>query len=537
MKGWARVRDGKGALRIDTAGRARPSESGWDRRSTRFAAEKRCTGMASFSRCAALIAVIAAAMGGCAVGPDYRRPEIALTPQYLHATAAMPGAAKTAVLDRWWQGFDDAALLRVVERAQAQNLDLEQARARVLQSRAAARAAGAALLPNGAASASANDVRQSLLSPIGEIGRELPGFARNYDDYAVGAAASWELDLFGGLRRGREAALAEASASAAQALGVQITVAADAADAYLQVRAYQARLGVARHRERVQRDLLDLVSRRQHEGVSSKRELNQVAAALDGVRASIPPLQAGLDAQLNRLDVLMGAQPGTYRDELLAEAPIPSPPALASHDGPAELLRRRPDVLAAEQRVIAANARIGAAISDYYPKISLSAMFGVDSLASGRLSSGDAVQHDIGLGLHWRLFDFGRVDAEVAQARGREAEALAAYRATVLRATEEVENAFSELVQDEARSAALQRQIGELDTARTLAQQSYDAGVINLIEVRDTDRDLLVASDQLAQTRADAARAAVASFRALGGGWQPAVLPLAAPRSVPAPAG
>ena len=534
MKGLAGMRAAKSALRIDAAvdDRVRLLKSKWI---SAFAEMTSLPRRHSFPRWNSLI--VAGLMGGCALGPDYRRPEVALTPLYMHATAVLPGAAKVTELDRWWQGFDDAALLRVVERAQAQNLDLERARARVLQSRAAARAAGAALLPKLDAAASANDVRQSLLSPIGEIGRELPGFARNYDDYAVGAAASWEIDLFGGLRRGREAAVAEAKASDAQALGVQISVAADAADAYLQVRAYQARLGVALHQEQVQRDLVDLVSRREQEGVSSKRELNQVTAALDGVRASIPPLQAGLDAQLNRLDVLMGAQPGTYRNELLIDAPIPSPPALASHDGPAELLRRRPDVLAAEQRLIAANARIGAAISDYYPKVSLSALFGVDGLAAGRLSSGDAVQHDIGLGLRWRLFDFGRVDAEVAQARGREAEALAAYRATVLRATEEVENAFSELVQNEARAAALQRQITELGTARTLAQQSYDAGVINLIEVRDTDRDLLAASDQLAQTRAAAARAAVASFRALGGGWQPQAGPIAAAQSTPVPAG
>ncbi|MEP7041909.1 MAG: efflux transporter outer membrane subunit [Dokdonella sp.] len=466
-------------------------------------------------------ALAACLLGGCAVGPDYHRPDIALTPDYVHAAPAPQQAAKTTALENWWQGFDDAALLRVVERVQAQNLDLEQARARVLQSRAAARAAGAALLPNANASASAHDVRQSLLNPIGEIGRELPGFARGYDDYAVGAAASWEIDLFGGLRRGREAALADAKASAAQALGVQISVTADAADAYLQVRAYQARLGVARHQEQVQRDLVDLVSRRNREGVASDRELNQVTAALEGVAASIPPLLVGLDAQLNRLDVLMGAQPGTYRDELLAAAPIPAPPLLASHDGPAELLRRRPDVLAAEQRLMAASARIGAAIADYYPKLSLSALFGVESLASGQLSSGQAVAHDVGLGLRWRLFDFGRVDAEVAQTRGREAEALATYRATVLRATEEVENALSELVQDNARAAVLERQIVQLTRARTLAQQSYDAGVINLIEVRDTDRDLLTASDQLAQARAGAARAAIASFRALGGGWQP----------------
>jgi NodT family efflux transporter outer membrane factor (OMF) lipoprotein len=475
--------------------------------------------MTSSSRGRLLVVAAASLIGGCAVGPDYRRPEVALTPQYMHGASATDDKAKVAVLDRWWQGFDDAALLRVVERAQAQNLDLEQARARVLQSRAAARAAGAALLPKLDANASANDVRQSLLSPIGEIGRELPGFARNYDDYAVGAAASWEIDLFGGLRRGREAALADAKASDAQALGVQISVAADAADAYLQVRAYQARLGVARHQEQVQRDLVDLVSRRQREGVSSTRELNQVTAALEGVRASIPPLQAGLDAQLNRLDVLMGAQPGTYRGELLADAPIPSPPVLASHDGPAELLRRRPDLIAGEQRLVAANARIGAAISDYYPKLSLGALFGVDSLASGRLSSGDAVQHDIGLGLHWRLFDFGRVDAEIKNARGRNAEALAAYRLSVLRASEDVEDAFSALVNREQQ----QRTLAVGETALARAQQSsmaaYKGGVVSLIEVLDADTRLLETRDTLAQARTESARAAVASFRSLGGGW------------------
>lgn len=460
----------------------------------------------------------ATALAGCAVGPDYRRPDMALTPAFhTPVPSAQPGA-ETARLDAWWTAFNDPALTRIVERAAAQNLDLAQAEARLIQSRASARAAGAALLPVAEASGSAAKVRQSLDGPIGSIGRHLPGFERDIDDYTLGLGASWEIDLFGGLRRAREAARANAAATLADRDAVRVAVQADAADAYLQVRALQSRIAVARRQETVQQDLLGLLHRRLGEGVSPERELRQGEAALEGVRASIPPLTIALEAELNRLDVLMGAQPGTYRAELVGEGAVPAPPAFAAA-APADLLRRRPDVIAAEQRLRAANARIGAAISDYYPKLSLSALLGVDSLKSGTLFDGDAQQYQFGLGLRWRLFDFGRIDAEVAAARGKDAEALAAYRASVLKAAEEVENAFTRLAEERRRGVALERQIAALTTARRQAEDAYQGGVVSLIEVRDADRDLLAASDQLVQAHAGAARAAVASYRALGGGW------------------
>ena len=167
------------------------------------------------------------------------------------------------------------------------------------------------------------------------------------------------------------------------------------------------------------------------------------------------------------------------------------------------------------------------AIAEYYPKVSISGLLGLDSLSAAQLFTGGALGHQIGAGFSWRLFDFGRVDAEVAGAKGREAEALAAYRATVYRATEEVEDAFSGLAQQEARAQALQRQIAALGTARDQAQQAYQEGVTSLVEVRDADRELLSASDQSEQTRADAARAAVAVYLALGGGWKPEAATLA----------
>jgi NodT family efflux transporter outer membrane factor (OMF) lipoprotein len=467
----------------------------------------------------ALLAAVAAPTAALAVGPDYHRPDVPLTPAYQGEAALPRSPAPAAPQEAWWRGFGDPGLTRAVERALAQNLDLAQARARVLQSRAVARAAGAALLPQGRATAQAAHVQQSLQSPIGEIARGLPGFERSYGELAVGSEASWEIDLFGGRRREREAARADAQAAAREAEAIRLSIAAEAADAYLQARAFQGRLAVARRQEQVEQDLVDLLGQRAAQGVSPDRELREARAELAGVQAAIPPLAAGREAELNRLDVLMGAQAGTYHAELAEAAPEPAAPSLASADRPADLLRRRPDVLAAEQRLVAANARIGAAVADYYPKISLSGLLGVESLAPGPLFAERALTHQVGAGLSWRLFDFGRVDAEVAQARGRQAEALAAYRQTVYRATEEVEDAFTDLVQQEARAAALQQQIEQLTVARGQAQQAYEGGVASLVEVRDADRELLAASDQLVQARAGAARAAVAAFRALGGGW------------------
>jgi NodT family efflux transporter outer membrane factor (OMF) lipoprotein len=322
------------------------------------------------------------------------------------------------------------------------------------------------------------------------------------------------------LRRGREAATAAAWASVADLRAVQLAIAADTADAYLQIRAYQARLSVARQQGSVQEDLVGLLERRASQGVASDRELRQAQAERERVRASIPPLVAALEAQFNRLDVLMGAQPGTWRGELATAADIPSAPSVSAAEGPPSLLRRRPDVAAAEQRLIAANAQIGQAISEYYPKLSISGLLGLDSIDASSLFAARAAQRQIGAGLRWRLFDFGRVDAEVGEARGGYAEALAAWRETVLTAAGEVETALSDMVQRQERAAALAREIKDLRVARGQAEQAYEAGAISLIEVRDADRDLLAAADDLAQTRADAARDAVAAYRALGGGWR-----------------
>jgi len=458
---------------------------------------------------------------GCALGPNYRRPEIPLSARFLGQEGVeRREAQRKADLQVWWGAFDDPALTRFVSLALAQNLDIAQAAARVAQSRASLRLAGAALLPSGQVSAHGARVSQSLETPLGQVLAATPDFDRTGSSHEVNLGASWEIDVFGGLRRGREAARAEYAASEAGAVATRLAVTAHTADVYITIRGLQARVAIARQQAQTRRELLALVKLQYEKGIAAELQVNQAEGALAQVEAQIPVLEAGLEAAMNALDVLLGVQPGTHRAELSPAMPVPVAPGLADTGTPAETIRRRPDLIVAERRLAAANARIGVAISEYYPKFSLGALLGsATTISSGNLFSSGANQALGVLGLRWRLFDFGRVDAQIAGARGQEAEALAAYRLAVLRATEEVENAFSALVKREAQVGILTQGESSFARARENSDAAYRAGVVSLIEVLDADSNLLQVRDAKAQAQTEAARAAIASFQALGGGW------------------
>lgn len=457
---------------------------------------------------------------GCAVGPKYDRPAVKLQPFHNAPSVETRAASLPAPpLDQWWTGFHDPELTRIVGRALDQNLDLAAAMARVQQARAAARGAGAQRMPAGNLNASTTTIHQSTESMTGRLASHLPGYDRNQNYYDLGFAASWETDLFGGLKRGAEAATAEAQAAEASRTGTRITVAAEAADAYLQIRGAQARLNFAKEQIATDSHLVELVQQRRDAGIASDRELAQAQAVLSQAKATIPLITVSLEAQLNRLDVLMGAQPGTYAAELTPVADIPEVPAISGYGTPTELLRRRPDIIAAERMVAASNAHIGQALAEYYPKLSLSGIVGSQTVAPAHLFEQQGFQPASVVGLRWRLFDFGRVASEVQLARGANAEALLRYRSSVLHAAEDVEDAFSLLVQSENRRNEIVREIAELQRVRDRSEESYAAGVIGLTDVLDADRQLLVAKDDLAVARESAARAAVGSYRALGGGW------------------
>lgn len=465
----------------------------------------------------------ASVTAGCAVGPDYRRPDVPLPSHYMgQASAEKQHAAATADLVTWWKGFNDPLLTHFVSLSLQQNLDLARAAARVTQARAALGGADAALLPSGSINGSAARARQSIETPLGQVLTATPNYDRWGNAYEADLGASWEVDVFGGLRRGREAALADYQASEAGAVATRLEVAAQTADIYIAIRGLQTRLEIARRQVGVEQELLAKVSLLYGRGLAAEYQVRQTEGELAQVQATVPVLQTHLDATMNALDVMLGSPPGTHRAELAVIAPIPATPKVASLGSPADLLQRRPDLIVAERHLAAANARIGEAISEYYPKFSLSGLLGsATAVSSGDLFTSGANQEAGVLGLRWRLFDFGRINAQIKAAKGRDAEALAAYRQAVLRAAEDVEDAFSALVNREEQAATLTQGEASLSRARESSSIAYKNGAASLIDVLHADATLLRVSDARTQANTESAIAAVAVFKALGGGWQP----------------
>jgi NodT family efflux transporter outer membrane factor (OMF) lipoprotein len=343
-----------------------------------------------------------------------------------------------------------------------------------------------------------------------------PGFQRTQNQFDINLSASWELDLAGGLARGREAVAYDYQAAQADGAAARLSVAGQVSDAYIQLRGFQQRLLIAEQQAGVADRIARLVTLREQAGEAARRERDQAEATAAAARAAAPALRAGVEAQTNRLLVLLGGLPQSRRSDLDAPALLPSA-MLAEAGAPADLLRRRPDLIVAERRLAATHARVGVALAEYYPSFSLSAVVGQQYNFLSSLTKGGANMLQGAVGLRWRLFDFGRIDAEVAQARGVEREALAAYRQAVLRASEEVETRYSALIEAQAQAAALGVQIEALERARLSTEKGWTAGEVSLIELLQAERDLL--SARLAQMDAMEAsgRNWVAVRLALGG--------------------
>jgi NodT family efflux transporter outer membrane factor (OMF) lipoprotein len=463
----------------------------------------------------------------CAVGPDYKKPDIAFSNQYIGQTqlekrkAQSDGELVNTDLATWWDGFSDPLLSRYVRLALEQNLDIAQATARISQAKSGLGAAHAALLPSANVSAQAIRNHQSLETPLGQLLNSTPGYDRNANLYEANLNASWELDLFGGLRREQEAALAEYQAAKAGAIATRLAVAAQTSDIYITIRGLQSRLDISKRQLEIQQQLLSKVNMLYSRGLAPRLQVQQVEGAVAQVKAAIPVLESALDVSMNALDVMLGVAPGTYRAELEKVGPIPVAPQISLIGSPSDLLRRRPDLIVAERRLAAVNAKIGVAVSEYYPKLALSALIGsATAISGGNLFSRAANQAAGVVGLRWRLFDFSRINAQIDQAKGQEAEALAAYRQSALRATEDVENAISALVKREKQTEALLQGEQSFSQARKSSFVAYQKGVVSLIEVLHADESLLKTSDAKAQAQTESARSAVAAFKALGGGWE-----------------
>ena len=364
--------------------------------------------------------LLAGLCAGCALGPDYQRPDTPMPERFLgQAAVTQRPAAPAESLATWWDGFGDPTLSRLVARAQAQNLDLAQAAARVAQARAALGAADAALSPTLGLNAQAARGYTSVETPLGRVLNSSPGFDRSGSAYEANGGAAWELDAFGSLRLGRQAATAEFQAALAGEAAVRLAVAAQTADVYIHIRELQARLAVAKQQLRTQEALRSMATLLRDRGLAADLQVRQAEGAQAQAQSAVPALESALDAALYALDLMLGSLPGTHRDALAAAAGIPSAPGVDLQDAPASLLRRRPDLIVAERRLAAAHARIGVAIGEYYPKFSLNGALGTaTSVAGANLFTAGAAQASAALGLRWRLFDFGRIEAQIDQAKG-----------------------------------------------------------------------------------------------------------------------
>jgi len=296
------------------------------------------------------------------------------------------------------------------------------------------------------------------------------------------------------------------------------------------LRTVQARLAVVHDRIESQTKLVDLIRLLQSRGLAADLQLHQAEGVLATVSAAEPVLRSSAESTMNAIEILVGAEPGKYHKQLAESKPIPGAPAITTAGGPASLIRQRPDIIAAERRLQASNARIGVALSDYYPKFSLSALLGTATAFSGNLMNSDSQLASAVFGIRWRLFDFGKVEAEVNAAKGKNREELAAYRLTLLQATADVENAFTELVQRESQAKILVSGEKSLAQARKAAYAAYLSGNVSLIEVIDADDRLQQAEDDRILAQSAATRAAITSFKALGGGWSSSDLPIASLR-------
>ena len=465
-------------------------------------------------------------LAACAArGPDYEPPQIAVPVAWAQAAAigsaaggrdaaadsrsrnpegsVQPGA--DAGLAAWWRHFGDPLLDGLVDHALRHSPDLRSAFARLEQARAQRGLAAAGLAPAVSAGASA---RESA--------------ARGSDftsSFGVGLDAGWEIDLFGRLRRALEAADADLQASAASLATVQASLAAEVALAYVEVRALQARLDVAQRNLASQEETLQLTRWRAQAGLVGSLDVEQAAAGVGQTRAQVPALRASLGQARHRLAVLTGQVPSALDARLEAFAPMPAAPFAVALAIPAEVLGQRPDVRAAERALAAETARVGQAEAARYPGLSLSASIGLEALSLGGLGAAGSTVRSLAASLAGSVFDAGRLRRQVELRSAVQAQALAAYEATVLSALEEVENALLAVARDRDRRAALEAAAQAARNAALLARQRYAAGLVDFQSVLDSARTVLSIEDGLVASQAEGAASIVRLYKALGGGW------------------
>jgi NodT family efflux transporter outer membrane factor (OMF) lipoprotein len=461
---------------------------------------------------------------GCAVGPDYHPPQ---APAPANWSEAQRGGAtnRTVQIVEWWKTFNDPELNSLIDRAVATNHDLRIADGLLREARALRTGAFFDLGPTINGGAGYTDVRQSKNSvPFvlgGPMGSEISSnYIFAYDLYDAHFDASWEIDVFGSKRRELQEANALLASVVEDRHDVLVSVLAEVARNYIEVRNSQQRIAIACKNIAAQQDAADIARARFKVGLASQLEVKQAEAVLATTQSQIPDLETSLKHSVHRLGVLIGQEPGALTDELSSTAPVPAPPPEVPVGLPSDLLRRRPDVRRAERQLAAATANIGVQTAELFPKFSLTGIAGFQSFSVGDWFTGGSRYWSAGPTVTWRIFDLGHVRSQIQTANAQAQQSLAAYEKTVLGSLEEVENGLVAYANEQTRYRALAAAVDANRGAFDLATDRYKKGLATFLDVVDAERSLYQAEDELADSQGRISVNLVTLYKALGGGWE-----------------
>ncbi|MFN3434507.1 MAG: efflux transporter outer membrane subunit [Sphingomonas sp.] len=463
---------------------------------------------------------LALLLGACTVGPNYAGP-----PQTLSApnkgfarggASASPAAPGVAA---WWTQLNDATLTDLETRALAANPNVAVAEARLRQARASLRLERANQAPNANVSAVYAHARVPGLDLGGsQSGGSASSGASAVDLYNLGFDASWEVDLFGGRRRQVEATRAQAEAAEANVADAQVSLTAEVAQAYVNLRDRQQRIALARRSAAMQQQMLDLTRQRFGQGAASALDVERLSGQLETTNGQIVPLEAELESYLNALAVLTGAEPGSLDALLTPAAAVPLPPAQVAVGDPAALLQRRPDIRAAERQLAQRTAQVGVADAARFPRLNILGLIGLGGTQLSDISPDKLLAVGAPM-LQWNVLDFGRNRARIEQAKGQRDEAEAQYRAAVLAALQDAEDSLSRFGHRRDTVASLMRSKASADRAAALMRQRFQAGTATLIDTLDAERSRVAAEQNLSQGLAGLTGDFVSLQKALGLGW------------------
>ena len=457
-------------------------------------------------------------LSGCAVGPDYSRPAIEPPPAY---RIDYPKAADVANT-KWWEQFGDPALNQLVEDALRGNLDVKQAAARVERFLGALRTTRSQFFPQIGYGA---DVSRNRASTLGATPLP-PGTDPNYSLYQASLTADWQIDLFGRVRRQSEQAQAAVYSSEQGRRGVILSLVATTASAYINLRALDRQLEIAQVTAQNYGETQRLFALRLKGGVISDVEMSQIESQYEAALAAIPALETSIAAQENLISILLGRHPGPIaRGKTLGELAAPAIPAGL----PAELLERRPDILQAEQNLVAANANIGATKALYFPSFSITGALGSVSTAFGDFLTGPSKAWTAALGVTGPLFTFGAIEGQVRSAEAAREEALLFYQQTILNALQETNSALVGSQKTREQSEAQTRRVRALRNYARLSRARFDNGAASYVEVLVAENDLFTAELNSVSAQADRLTQIINVYKAMGGGWVDAADALAMP--------